>query len=162
VNVACCQSCDIHESGRLATCGGDNFVRIWRLIESNGLPSVEFLSTLEKHSKTVNVVRFSPVGSVLASAGDDGVILLWHKTSDKGGVPFGAEDPTPRKELWSCFRQLNVLSPIHDLAWSPDGGMIVTGEFEIRITMCAQHDKKERVQGVTDPCRLLSRVVFIF
>jgi len=33
-------------------------------------PRVEFLATLSKHTATVNVVRFSPTGEFIASAGD--------------------------------------------------------------------------------------------
>lgn len=33
-------------------------------------PRVEYLATLSKHTAPVNVVRFSPSGQILASAGD--------------------------------------------------------------------------------------------
>lgn len=40
-----------------------------------------FLASLERHSGAVNVARFSPDGSMLATAGDDGGILLWKRLS---------------------------------------------------------------------------------
>lgn len=48
--------------GRLATAGGDNHVRIWK-IEADGIDrKVEYLSTLSKHNQAVNVVRWAPKG----------------------------------------------------------------------------------------------------
>ena len=48
--------------GRLATAGGDNHVRIWK-VESDGLErKIDYLSTLSKHNQAVNVVRWAPKG----------------------------------------------------------------------------------------------------
>lgn len=50
--------------GRLATAGGDNHVRIWK-VETDGLErKVDYLSTLSKHNQAVNVVRWAPKGTV--------------------------------------------------------------------------------------------------
>jgi WD40 repeat protein len=102
-------SLDIHlSSGRLATAGADNSVRIWRLkwpqdnenkeeiIENLmnaaangneipallGGPEVEFLSSLELHEEPVNCVRFSPDGRYLASGSDDRLIHIWKAVED--------------------------------------------------------------------------------
>jgi len=57
--------------GRLATAGGDENVRIWKIIkENNEPPHIEYLSSLNRHTASVNAVRFSPKGATLASAGD--------------------------------------------------------------------------------------------
>ena len=49
---------------RLATCGTDRHVRIWELTyeKPSGKANVEFRSSLTRHTKSVNVVRFSPCG----------------------------------------------------------------------------------------------------
>ena len=80
------------QSWRLATAGGDNNVRMWMIhpnIPSPAAlaaassdttphpPRTEYLATLARHTGVVNVVRFSPFGNMLASAGDDGNVLFW-------------------------------------------------------------------------------------
>jgi chromatin assembly factor 1 subunit B len=66
-----------HGTGRLATAGSDNTVRvgnplyatsmltgqIWRVEQHNEERKVIYLSTLSKHQQTVNVVRWSPRGA---------------------------------------------------------------------------------------------------
>ncbi|OUM64299.1 hypothetical protein PIROE2DRAFT_8986 [Piromyces sp. E2] len=86
--------------GRLATAGGDENVRIWKIIkENNEPPHIEYLSSLNRHTASVNVVRFSPKGAILASAGDDGNIILWQQSEQKE-VLFGEEEDNFNKETW--------------------------------------------------------------
>jgi len=54
--------------GRLATAGGDNHIRIWRVQVDGEDRKVEYLSTLSKHNQAVNVVRWAPKGKALPSA----------------------------------------------------------------------------------------------
>ncbi|KAG9912878.1 hypothetical protein KCU98_g23456, partial [Aureobasidium melanogenum] len=51
-----------HGKGRLATAGGDNNVRLWKIEGSGEDRSVTYLSTLAKHTQAVNVVRWCPKG----------------------------------------------------------------------------------------------------
>ncbi|KAI8320999.1 WD40 repeat-like protein [Martensiomyces pterosporus] len=167
---------------RFATGGGDNNVRVWRLRSQKErdmdphTPPVEFLASLNRHTAPVNVVRFSPCSSKLASAGDDGVIIIWRHVLDDhraartqatlnpsgtGGVDSddgGFVEP----EVWRPIALLRgSLADICDLAWSPDGRFIVSASVDntARIwdateSRCVQvlADHTHYVQGVTwDP-----------
>jgi chromatin assembly factor 1 subunit B len=133
--------CDPH-SKRVATSGGDNNVRLWRL-ENEGPPT--YLTTLMKHTQAVNVVRFCPkgeilgdltpfhrltcVGEMLASAGDDGNVLLW-VPSETNTTTLG-EDNTDEKESWRVKHMCRSSgAEIYDLAWSPDGVFFITGSMD--------------------------------
>ncbi|KAF1817484.1 WD40 repeat-like protein [Eremomyces bilateralis CBS 781.70] len=119
-----------HGKGRLATAGGDSNVRLWK-VESNGdSRSVSYLSTLVKHTQTVNVVRWCPRGETLGSAGDDGNVLLWVPSEHPERTTFG-EDGLDNKETWRVkhmFRSMG--SEIYDMAWSPDGTFFITGSMD--------------------------------
>lgn len=147
---------------RLASAGGDNNIRIWKVSypkpENTLPPTVEYLSTLRKHTQAVNVVRFSPRGDVLASAGDDGLLILWTK-SDKIVADFGHQDDDA-KESWVPRHILNMLLEVYDLSWSPDAAFLAAGSMDntTRIfsasgnRLCELTDHSHYVQGVAwDP-----------
>jgi chromatin assembly factor 1 subunit B len=70
---------------RFATAGSDKTVKLWRLVPpaSPDEPMrVAFLASLERHALPVNVVRFSPDGSRIASASDDGYVMIWQKNDN--------------------------------------------------------------------------------
>ncbi|GMG40098.1 unnamed protein product [Ambrosiozyma monospora] len=184
-------------SARLATGGGDNNVRIWKLVydddneEGNrknkntqenqtcntsgkaggamgltkklaDIKTVEYLSTLAKHTQAVNCVRFDPSGELLASASDDGTIMIW-ALSEKIIKDFGAEDTEEVKESWYLKKacRSSSSSEIYDISWSPDSKYICCGSMDnivrvynvsngLVIKQIAEHN--HYVQGVTwDP-----------
>ncbi|KAI9692094.1 MAG: hypothetical protein M1820_009529 [Bogoriella megaspora] len=118
-----------HGKGRLATAGGDNNVRLWK-VENNGDGcKVTYLSTLMKHTQAVNVVRWCPRGEMLGSAGDDGNVLLWVPSENHSGT-FGEED-LGDKETWRVKHMCRSFgSEIYDMAWSPDGQFFITGSMD--------------------------------
>ncbi|PHH73702.1 hypothetical protein CDD80_3627 [Ophiocordyceps camponoti-rufipedis] len=115
--------------GRLATAGGDNHIRIWKL-DSDGLDrKVEYLSTLTKHNQAVNVVRWAPKGETLASAGDDGNVILWVPT-DLPSSALGSESHDD-KESWRAKHMCRSSgAEIYDLAWSPDAAHFIIGSMD--------------------------------
>ncbi|KAF2275863.1 WD40 repeat-like protein [Westerdykella ornata] len=119
-----------HGKGRLATAGGDNNVRLWRIEAVGEERKVVYLSTLVKHTQAVNVVRWCPRGETLASAGDDGNILLWVPAENQthhNNFEEGLED----KETWRVKHMCRSMgSEIYDLAWSPDGVFFITGSMD--------------------------------
>ncbi|EIW79627.1 WD40 repeat-like protein [Coniophora puteana RWD-64-598 SS2] len=147
------------QSYRLATAGEDNHVRLW-MVHPNIMPTslaedgekitprparVEYLATLSRHSAAVNVVRFSPNGDLIASAGDDGMIIVWAPTSSPPTATYGsdltADDMVYEKEYWKPRLTLSTTRmQVYDLAWSPTGEYIIAGSTD----NCA------RIWSVTD------------
>lgn len=114
---------------KLFTAGGDNKIRVWKLnceTKEGGttkkIDTIDFLSSLQQHEQAVNVVRFNHKGDILASAGDDGQILLW-KQNDEIIKQFGVDDAEFKdfKESWYVYKRLRYSSnsEIYDIAWSP-------------------------------------------
>lgn len=146
------------QSWRFATAGGDNHARIWMVhpnipspaalaaaaqvsgTVSKHPPRVEYRATLRRHGGVVNCVRFSPKEDLLATTGDDGMVLIW-LPSDGPPSAFGSNfdedgDAEFAKEHWR-LRTMCRASPseIYDLAWSPSGDALVVGgtDFVARI-----------------------------
>ncbi|KAI9320969.1 WD40-repeat-containing domain protein [Dichotomocladium elegans] len=136
-------SVDFSSDGtRFASAGADTSVRLWsirRRVDMNSkednrkepLPvHIEFLSELKRHSGPVNVVRFSPSGEYLASAGDDSCIILW-KRSATAESAFGRDYAEFEKETWSVVQMFHGHNKeIYDLAWSPCGQYFITASID--------------------------------
>ncbi|KAF4087296.1 hypothetical protein AMELA_G00094160 [Ameiurus melas] len=152
---------------RLATAGVDTTVRMWRVDRGpDGKAVVEFLSNLARHTKAVNVVRFSPTAEMLASGGDDAAILLWKVNDSKDVEQAPAfqedEDAQLNKESWIVVKTLRGhIEDVYDLSWTSDGNFLVSGSVDNTAIMwdiqkgqkiCIFNDHKSYVQGVSwDP-----------
>ncbi|KAK4692697.1 hypothetical protein P7C70_g9073, partial [Phenoliferia sp. Uapishka_3] len=141
---------------RLATAGGDKNVRLWLVYPRSAVPPaplvlvpstsklppqtqqhdtgprVEYLATLKQHTGVVNVVRWCPVGEMLASAGDDGNILFWVPGDSASQFGESIEDKAYEKESWRVKSMLRTKSgqEIYDIAWSPNGEFILAGSVD--------------------------------
>lgn len=83
-----CQLLDGHQSdvnwvdfnghSKLVSCSNDRTVRLWTLDPETGLFVPDKLESLNGHSYGVNCVRYSPFGTIIASASTDGCIILWN------------------------------------------------------------------------------------
>ncbi|KAJ5174955.1 uncharacterized protein N7482_000832 [Penicillium canariense] len=100
----------------------DTTLQLWRVESTGEERKVTYLSTLVKHTQAVNVM--------LASAGDDGNVLLW-VPSELQTQPGLGEDRSDDKESWRVKHMCRSSgAEIYDLAWSPDGVFIITGSMD--------------------------------
>ncbi|XP_053733345.1 chromatin assembly factor 1 subunit B [Synchiropus splendidus] len=152
---------------RLATAGVDTTVRLWRVdVGPDGKAAVDFLSNLARHTKAVNVVRFSPSGELLASGGDDAAILLWKLNDSKEPEQTPGfqeeEDAQLNKESWTVVKTLRGhIEDVYDICWTRDGNLMVSGSVDNTAIMwdvnkgqklSILNDHKSYVQGVSwDP-----------
>ncbi|XP_003508028.1 chromatin assembly factor 1 subunit B isoform X3 [Cricetulus griseus] len=147
VNIFCCQ-------------------QIWKVEKGpDGKAVVEFLSNLARHTRAVNVVRFSPSGEILASGGDDAVVLLWRMNDNKEPEPITFQDEDEaqlNKENWTVIKTLRGhLEDVCDICWANDGTLMASASVDNtviiwdaskgqKISIFNEH--KSYVQGVTwDP-----------
>ncbi|KAM8976985.1 chromatin assembly factor 1 subunit B [Pelodytes ibericus] len=120
---------------RMASAGVDTAVRLWKIDTApDGKAVVEFLASLARHTKAVNVVRFSPHGEILASGGDDAAILLWKLNENKEPepTPFQEQDEFElNKENWTVVKTLRGhLEDVYDICWTQDSNFMASASVD--------------------------------
>ena len=72
-------------------------------------------------------MRFSPDGLTLASAGDDGAVVLWKDQGDRASSAFG-EAPRPAGSVnWRPLMLGGHGCDVYDLCWAPSGERLFSG-----------------------------------
>lgn len=97
---------------------------------SDGPPRVTSSPTTVSHHKprryAANTIC---LGELLASAGDDGNVILWVR-SETHHPTFGSEG-LDDKETWRTKHMCRSLgTEIYDLAWSPDASFFIIGSMD--------------------------------
>ena len=99
------------DGNRLASASYDGTVGLWDTTHI-GQGNVHVLERLKGHTGKVRSVAFHPDGNVLASGGQDRKIRLWQASDGKSSGVLASAD-----------------HPLSALAFSPDGQLIVCGNF---------------------------------
>lgn len=111
----------------VATAGNCSDVNLWKVLAES---KIQHVATLSRHERSVNVVKFSPNGRHLITAGDGGTLIVW-------SVPTG-QSP---ESFWNGYLQsekdldLQILSTAHcqdimDVSWSADSQRFATGSID--------------------------------
>ena len=119
-----------------------------------------FAFALAGHERPVNVIRFSPNGECLASAGDDARVVLWRRNDTLTSPSWSWASATSEREVqYKVFK--GHLDDVYDLQWSPNGRFLISGSidntaiiWDVRTGKCLQRlrDHSGYVQGVAwDP-----------
>ena len=70
-------------------------------------------------------------GDILASAGDDGNVILWALDEGKTAIPAFGGDGIEDKEVWRPKHMCRSSgAEIYDLAWSPDAMYFIIGSMD--------------------------------
>ncbi|XP_044271848.1 protein HIRA homolog [Tribolium madens] len=147
-------SVDIHpKGGRFATGGqggsGGRIV-IWNIapvLSENDETSAKIpkmLCQMDNHLACVNVVRWSNEGHLLASGGDDKLVMIWRLTSEGSSSIFGSGKVNV--ETWKCVHTLNSHNgDVLDLAWAPHDGWLASGSVDNTVIIWNAHKFPEKV-----------------
>lgn len=143
-------TCAFHplNKNKLATSGVTGCIRLWEIgekseassadeeaksafgIGNNSHCKVNFIASLKRHCKSVNVIRWHPGGEILASAGDEACIFLWKENEVKNQKTLDM-DEDENKENWFSYKTFRGhLEDILDISWSHDGNQIVSGSID--------------------------------
>lgn len=138
------------EIRRLATAGTDAHILIWLVtLYSNGSTSLEFAADLCRHTKAVNIVRFSPNGEMLASGDDEANIILWKQQKDDTFNHL--EETNQDKEHWSALKILRGhLDDVCDLSWSANSNFLISGSVD-NTAILWDIQKGKNIGLLTDP-----------
>jgi chromatin assembly factor 1 subunit B len=139
---------DMAKYAQVLATAGNNEVNLWRIqfrpnhdnkciLQQKGPTKPEHLLTLSRHDATVNVIKFSPDGLHLATAGDGGSIVVWSVPPSKRGNQNGRHFwSTVTKEGDLSVRVLNSSSDgIYDLDWSADSKRFVIGSLDHNLVV---------------------------
>jgi WD40 repeat protein len=129
----------------LATAGSTHEVNLWNIAAPTTPPDVgkpifqrktntkiNYMCSLSRHERTVNVVRFSPNGLHLATAGDSGTVIVW-------SVPVSKRGGNNGHHFWSTVTKETELTVrimagsgdgVCDIAWSADSKRFVIGTVD--------------------------------
>lgn len=79
-----------------------------------------------------NLHVLTSTGEMLATAGDDGNVLLWVPSENPAHNSTFGEDAQEDLETWrvKTMCRSSSGSEIYDLAWSPDGAFFITGSMD--------------------------------
>jgi chromatin assembly factor 1 subunit B len=124
---------------------GTGGVHLWIVNDSsaeNVDRPVSFVQDLPGHEKAVNCLRFCPKGDLLASAGVEGIVIIWRRTA----VAPSAAAAVAGHEKWEYMTMLRAQTlDVVDLSWSPSCTQLATASVDNTAAVFNLVPHKEKV-----------------
>lgn len=163
-------SIDIHPDGtRFVTGGqgegGGGRISVWNLRpvidetaeKNNDVPKL--LAQMDHHLGCVNCVRWSFSGQMLASGGDDKLVMIWKKSAYGGGNIFGSK--LKQVESWKLDKTLRSHEgDVLDLAWGPGDALLATASVDNNVIIWNAERFPDQVRILRGHTGLVKGVVF--
>ncbi len=118
----------------LASAGGDGIIRVWNF------DSRQLVTTIQKHSRAVRSIAFSPDGKQLASASEDGNTFVWES------------------EGWTMLKNLQTKGS-NSLAFSQDNRVLVVAGENIEFWDLNSGNLLTEFKGTTGTLTKLAETV---
>lgn len=135
-------------------------IQLWKIGDYDA--NLKFLVDLSDHQSTVNVVRFSPCGKMIATASDRQIIIYSLPTNNPttadgnssttntntnttNSASVTAAATAPAAPSWGALTDPKMvtrlwlrpcLQEIYDLQWSPDSLYIIAGSIDSKVMHC--------------------------
>lgn len=91
------------------------------------------------------MVRWSCQGHLLASGGDDKLVMVWKLTGEGSSTVFGGGGAV-NVETWKCVSTLNShTGDVLDLAWAPHDGWLASSSVDNTIIIWNSNKFPEKV-----------------
>ena len=105
---------------------------------------VSFIQDLQGHEKSVNCLRFCPKGDLLASAGVEGCVIIWRRTSAAPNNSTAAA--IAGHEKWEYMTMLRAQTlDVVDLSWSPSCTQLATASVDNTAAVLNLTPNKDKV-----------------
>ena len=125
-----------NDGTRLASCGMDRTVLIWRV------PSFDVIHKLEAHEGgEVCNVAWSPDDTMIVTCGRDRYAKIWSSevrySGEDGRGHSYADGNINVVQTGTCVRTLDRFDePVSSCVWLPDGRSFITGSFDKEKSLC--------------------------